>query len=165
MNLSKKKLMEMGLEIGADVPFFIWEGAAIGSGIGEQLRKVKFPDLCYVLISPNFEVSTRWAYQNFVLTNQQFRFNLHKFLKTPEGISSILFNHLEEAVSRKYPQIGIMKNILFSVGAIGALMTGSGPTVFGLFGDEYSATGAYEKIKKKVARRGWSVFKTHSIAD
>jgi len=165
LRLPIKELMGMGLGIGADVPFFFLKGAAIGSGIGERLKKKELPTLWYVLIYPNFEVSTRWAYQNFVLTNQQFHINLHKFLKTPEGISSILFNHLEEAVSRKYPQIGIMKNILFSVGALGALMTGSGPTVFGLFRDDNSATGAYEKIKKKVARRGWSVLKTHSIAD
>ena len=164
-SLSKSKLMEMGLGIGADVPFFIWEGAAIGSGIGEKLKKVTLPDLQYVLIYPNFEVSTRWAYQNFVLTNQRIHFNLHKFLKTPEGISSILFNHLEEVVSRKYPQIEVMKNSLLSRGALGALMTGSGPTVFGLFQDDKSATGAYEKIKKMVARRGWVVFKTYSIAD
>jgi len=164
-SLSKRKLMEMGLKIGADVPFFIWEGAAIGSGIGEKLKKVTLPDLQYVLIYPNFEVSTRWAYQNFVLTNQRIHFNLHEFLKTPEGISSILFNHLEEVVSRKYPQIEVMKNSLLSRGALGALMTGSGPTVFGLFQDDKSATGAYEKIKKMVARRGWVVFKTYSIAD
>ena len=164
-SLSKRKLMEMGLEIGADVPFFIWEGAAIGSGIGEKLKKVTLPDLQYVLIYPNFEISTRWAYQNFVLTNQRIHFNLHKFLKTPEEISSILFNHLEEVVSRKYPQIEVMKNSLLSRGALGALMTGSGPTVFGLFQDDKSATGAYEKIKKMVARRGWVVFKTYSIAD
>jgi len=165
LRLPIKELMGMGLGIGADVPFFFLKGAAIGSGIGERLKKKELPTLWHVLIYPNFEVSTRWAYQNFVLTNQQFHINLHKFLKTPEGISSILFNHLEEAVSRKYPQIGIMKNILFSVGALGALMTGSGPTVFGLFRDDNSATRAYEKIKKKAARRGWSVLKTHSIAD
>ncbi len=163
LNLPQKELIGMGLEIGADVPFFFWKGAAIGSGIGEQLKKKELPILWYVLIYPNFEVSTRWAYQNFVLTNQQFHFNLHKFVKTPEGISRILFNHLEEVVSRKYPQIGIMGKILFSTGALGALMTGSGPTVFGLFKDEKSAAGAYEKIKKMVARRGWSVFKAHSI--
>jgi len=163
LNLPQKELMGMGLEIGADVPFFFLKGAAIGSGIGERLKKEELPTLWYVLIYPNFEVSTRWAYQNFVLTNQQFHFNLHKFLKTPEGISSVLFNHLEEVVSRKYPQIDIMKNILFSVGALSALMTGSGPTVFGLFQDDKSATGAYEKIKKLVARRGWAVFKAHSM--
>ena len=165
MKLLKNKLMDIGGEIGADVPFFFLEGSAIGSGIGEQLKKKKLPTLWYVLIYPNFEVSTRWAYQNFVLTNQQFHINLHKFLNTPGGISHLLFNHLEGVVLRKYPQIRIMKNLLFSAGALGALMTGSGPTVFGLFQDDQSATGAYEKIKKTVARRRWVIFKTHSIGD
>jgi 4-diphosphocytidyl-2-C-methyl-D-erythritol kinase len=163
LDLSKKKLMEKGLEIGADVPFFFLESAAIGSGIGEQLKKVKLPDLWYVLIYPNFEVSTRWAYQNFVLTNQQFHFNLHKFLKTPDGISHILLNHLEAVVSKKYPQIGIMKKTLLSVGALGAMMTGSGPTVFGLFPEAESAARAYEKIRKMVRKKGWGGVKAHSI--
>jgi 4-diphosphocytidyl-2-C-methyl-D-erythritol kinase len=159
LNLSTKKLMEMGLDIGADVPFFFIEGAAIASGIGERLKKIELPSLWYVLIYPNFQVSTRWAYQNFVLTNQRIHLSLHKFQRTPEGISRILFNHLEEVVSRKYPQIAIMKELLFSVGALVALMTGSGPTVFGLFPQEKSAAGAYEKIKEWVRRRGWAVFR------
>jgi 4-diphosphocytidyl-2-C-methyl-D-erythritol kinase len=163
LNLSQKELMGMGLKIGTDVPFFLLKGAAIGSGIGEQLKKKELPILWYVLIYPDFEVSTRWAYQNFVLTNQQFHFNLHKFLKTPEGISDILFNHLEGVVSRKYPQINIMKKILFSVGALGSSMTGSGPTVFGLFPNGKRALEAYERIKKLVRRRGWIVLKAHSI--
>ena len=165
LNLPRKRLMEIGLGIGADVPFFFLEGAAIGSGIGEQLKKKELPALWYVLIYPNFEVPSRWAYQNFVLTNQQFHFNLHKFLKTPEGISHILFNHLEGVVSRRYPQISVMKKIFFSAGALGTLMTGSGPTVFGLFQDDKSAMGAYEKINKTVARKGWVIFKAHSISD
>jgi 4-diphosphocytidyl-2-C-methyl-D-erythritol kinase len=163
LNVSKKRLKEMGLEIGADVPFFFLEGAAIGSGIGERLRKIELPVLWFVLIYPNFEVSTRWAYQNFVLTNQRIHFNLQKFMKTPEGIFRILLNHLEEVVSRKYPQIDIMKRILCSAGALAALMTGSGPTVFGIFLDEQSSTEAYAKIKELVKRRGWIVFKAQSI--
>ncbi len=163
MDLSKRELMGMGLEIGADVPFFFLEGGAIGSGIGEQLKKKELPILWYVLIYPDFEVSTRWAYQNFVLTNQRIHFNLHKFLETPEGISRILLNHLEEVVSKKYPQIDVMKKILFSAGALGSLMTGSGPTVFGIFPEEKSATEAYERVKKLVGRKGWVVFNTHSI--
>jgi 4-diphosphocytidyl-2-C-methyl-D-erythritol kinase len=98
-----------------------------------------------------------------VLTNQHFHINLRKFLITPEGISHILFNHLEEVVSGKYPEIDIMKKILLSAGALGAVMTGSGPTVFGLFQDDKTATGAYKKIKNTVARRGWAVLKAHSI--
>ncbi|HUL36885.1 MAG TPA: 4-(cytidine 5'-diphospho)-2-C-methyl-D-erythritol kinase, partial [Thermodesulfobacteriota bacterium] len=199
LNISKKRLMEMGLEIGADVPFFFLEGAAVGSGIGERLRKVELPVLWFVLIYPNFEVSTRWAYQNFVLTrstgqcptfggeigkhcsgstlskpeplgwraegltNQRIHFNLQKFTKTPEGISRIFLNHLEEVVSEKYPQIESMKKILCSAGALAALMSGSGPTVFGIFSDEQSSTEAYGKIKGLVKRRGWIVFKAKSI--
>ncbi len=163
LGVSKKRLMEMGLEVGADVPFFFLEGAAMGSGIGERLKKIELPALWFVLIYPNFEVSTRWAYQNFVLTNQRIHFNLQKFIKTPEGISHILLNHLEEVVSKKYPQIDIMKKILFSAGAMGTLMTGSGPTVFGIFPEEKGATEAYGRIEALVKRRGWTVFRAHSI--
>jgi 4-diphosphocytidyl-2-C-methyl-D-erythritol kinase len=181
MNLSRKELMELGLEIGADVPFFFLKGAALGSGIGERLKKIELPHLWYVLIYPNFEVSTRWAYENFDkllststlsklqkskgLTNQRFHINLGKFLKTLKGVSQILFNHLEAVVSKEYPQIDVMKKMLFSAGGMGALMTGSGPTVFGLFPGERIATKAYEKIEGLASRRGWAIFKAHSIAE
>ncbi len=163
-NLSRKELMDVGLGIGADVPFFFLKGAAIGSGVGERLKKEVLPSLWYVLIYPNFEVSTRWAYRHFVLTNQRFRINLHKFLKTPEGISRILFNHLEEVVSKRYPEISLMKEYLLSAGALGALMTGSGPTVFGFFTEAKSAEGACAKIKKWVVRKGWAVFEARALA-
>jgi len=170
-NLSRKELMELGLKIGADVPFFFLKGAALGSGIGERLKKIEVPDLWFVLIYPNFEVSTRWAYQNFdnrrkgkALTNQQLHINLDKFLKTPERVSQILFNHLEAVVSKEYPQVDVMKKMLFSAGAMGALMTGSGPTVFGLFPEATIATRAYKEIEKLASKKGWAVFKAHSIA-
>jgi len=200
MGLSEKKLLAMGLEMGADVPFFLSKGAAIGSGIGERLKRIELPDLWYVLIYPNFEVSTRWAYQNFVLTpstaenhgfhkggekhrsrstlnkgqprgwlaerltNQQFHLSLQRFLKNPEGISRILLNHLETVVAKKYPQIALMKKILFSAGALGALMTGSGPTVFGLFERESISRAAHGKIRRMAEEKGWAVFRAHSLA-
>jgi 4-diphosphocytidyl-2-C-methyl-D-erythritol kinase len=163
MNLSQRELMKIGLGIGADVPFFFLKGAAIGSGIGERLKKEELPRLWYVLIYPNFEVSTRWAYQHFVLTNQQFHFNLRRFLRTPEGISHILLNHLEDVVSKRYPQIVLMKELLLSAGALGTLMTGSGPTVFGVFPEAESAAKGYEKIRKSVGREGWLVFKAQGM--
>jgi 4-diphosphocytidyl-2-C-methyl-D-erythritol kinase len=163
MRLSQRELMEMGLGLGADVPFFFLKGAAIGLGVGERLKRQKLPNLWYVLIYPNFEVSTRWAYQHFMLTNQRFHFNLHRFLKTPEGISRILLNHLEEVVSKRYPQINLMKERLLSAGAFGALMTGSGPTVFGVFTEATSAAGAYETIRRWARGKGWRVFKARSI--
>lgn len=163
IDLPKKELMRMGLEIGADVPFFFFEGAAIVSGIGERLKKIELPGLWYVLIYPNFEVSTRWAYQNFILTKRQFHFNLHKLLRTPKEISRLLWNDLEEVVSREYPQIGVMKKMLYSAGALGTLMTGSGPTVFGVFSEEGGASEAYKKVRKMVRGKGWIVLNAHSI--
>ncbi len=163
INLPQKELMAMGLEIGADVPFFFLEGAAIASGIGERLKKIELPGLWFVLIYPNFEVSTRWAYQNFILTKRRFHFNLHGLLRTPKEISNLLWNDLEEVVSRECPQIGVMKKMLYSAGALGALMTGSGPTVFGVFSEEGGASEAYKKVKKMVRGRGWIILNARSI--
>ena len=163
IGLPTKELMKMGLGIGADVPFFFLDGAAVAAGIGERLKKIELPDLWYVLINPNFEVSTRWAYQNFILTKRHFHFNLQGFVKTPEGISRLLWNDLEGVVSRKYPQIEVMKRMLLSAGALSALMTGSGPTVFGVFSEKREVEKAVKKLEHKVRRRGWIILKTHSL--
>jgi len=163
IGLPTKELMEIGLGIGADVPFFFLEGSAIGSGIGERLKKIELPGLWYVLIYPNFEVSTRWAYQNFILTKRQFHFKFHKFLETPEGISHLLMNDLEEVVSKEYPQIEVMKKMLYSAGALGSLMTGSGPTVFGIFSEKGDASKAYQKVRRMVREKGWTVLMAQSL--
>jgi len=164
LGLPKKELMAIGLEIGTDIPFFFFEGAAIASGIGERLKKIELPELWFVLIYPNFEVSTRWAYQNFVLTKRQFHFNCNKLAKIPNEISHLLWNDLEEVVSKEYPQIGLMKEMLCSAGAKGALMTGSGPTVFGVFSGEGGASEAYKKVEKMVRNKGWIVLTAQSIS-
>jgi len=163
MGLSCKEMMAMGLQIGADVPFFFLEGAALATGIGERLKRVVLPQLWYVLIYPNFEVSTRWAYQNVRLTKRKFRLKIQEFLTTPEGISGILLNDLEEVVLRKFPQIDLMKKILISEGALGSLMTGSGPTVFGIFPEREDAIRAYRKIKRRKEAKGWAILRTHSL--
>ncbi len=163
LNLKKKELMELGTKIGADVPFFLVEGSAIGSGIGERLRKIELPALWYVLIYPNFEVSTRWAYQNFILTKTKYHFNLRKLLKTPGGIVRLLLNDLEGVVSARHPEIALMKGMLVSAGAMGAMMTGSGPTVLGIFPGEEKATEAYQLLKRMVRGRGWKVIQAQGI--
>jgi 4-diphosphocytidyl-2-C-methyl-D-erythritol kinase len=162
-NLSQKELMVLGEQIGADVPFFLLEGSAIGSGIGERLRKITLPRLCYLLLNPGFEVSARWAYQNFVLTKTKYHFNLHGLLKSSMRISGLLYNDLEGVVSAKYQEIALMKEMLLSAGATGALMTGSGPTVFGLFSGEKKAKDAYERLERKVRGRGWRIFQAQGI--
>jgi 4-diphosphocytidyl-2-C-methyl-D-erythritol kinase len=164
IGLSVRELTKIGVDIGADVPFFLSEGAAVATGIGERLKKIELPDLWYVLVNPNFEVSTRWAYQNFVLTKRHFHFNLQGFVKTPEEISRLLWNDLERVVSHKYPQIEAMKKMLVSAGALGALMTGSGPTVFGFFSVRREAEKAFRKLELEVRRRGWVMLKAHSLS-
>src|SRR4030043_1316214 len=163
MNLNRKELKEAGAKIGADVPFFLFEGSAIGSGVGERLRKITLPTLWYILIYPNFEVSTRWAYQNFILTKTKYHFNLRKLLKTPEGIVRLLWNDLEGVVSGEYSEIRIMKRMLTSVGAMGAIMTGSGPTVLGIFPGEKKATKACQLLKRMVRGRGWKGIQAYGI--
>jgi 4-diphosphocytidyl-2-C-methyl-D-erythritol kinase len=164
-DLPKRNLMSMGLKIGTDIPFFFSEGNAIASGVGERLKKIDLPVLWYVLIYPNFEVSTHWAYQNFTgLTRRQFRINIHKLLKIPNEIYRLLWNDLEEVVSKKYPQIAVMKKMLNSAGALGTLMTGSGPTVFGVFPEEGGASEAYHKVKRMVRAKGWIVSIARSIS-
>ena len=163
IGIPAKELMKMGLDIGTDVPFFLSQGAAVATGIGERLKKIELPDLWYVLINPKFEVSTRWAYQNFVLTKRHFHFNLQGFVKTPEEISRLLWNDLEGVVSYKYPQIEAMKKMLLSAGALGALMTGSGPTVFGVFSGKREAEKAFKKLEYMVSTKGWIILKTHSL--
>lgn len=161
--LSREEMMAMGVQIGADVPFFFLDGGALATGIGERLEKVDLPPLWYVLIYPNFEVSTRWAYQNFRLTKRIFHLKIQEFLATPEGISKILMNDLEGVVSKKFPQIARMKETLTSAGAIGSLMTGSGPTVFGIFSDKGDALRAYKKIKNRLKDNGWITLKAQSL--
>jgi len=164
MDLGRKELLEEGVKLGADVPFFLMGGSAIGLGIGERLRKITLPPLWFILIYPNFEVSTRWAYKHFVLTKTKYHFNLHKLLKSSKGIASLLKNDLEGVVSKKYTEIDLMKRMLLSQGAVGTLMTGSGPTVFGLFSKEEEAIEAFQPLKREVKGRGWEIFLAHSIS-
>jgi 4-diphosphocytidyl-2-C-methyl-D-erythritol kinase len=158
------ELAELGLKIGADVPFFMMKGAAIGGGVGERLEKVEIPQFWYLLINPNFEVSTRWAYQQFVLTKNRFRSNIRRFLRTPSEISRILRNDLEEVVAVSYPQINVMKEILSSAGAKGAMMSGSGPTVFGVFATEGTLLEAFQRLKGRAKKEGWILLKAQGIS-
>jgi 4-diphosphocytidyl-2-C-methyl-D-erythritol kinase len=163
MGLGQRELMTIGVKIGADVPFFFLEKGAKATGIGERLKEIDLPTLWFVLINPNFEVSARWAYENTRLTKEKFRYKIHKFLTTPEAISKTLMNDLEEVVSGKYPQIQLMKEVLRSEGAMGSLMTGSGPTVFGIYSDAKNAGSACRNIRRSMRGKGWFVIKARSL--
>jgi 4-diphosphocytidyl-2-C-methyl-D-erythritol kinase len=160
--LTQEELMRMGADLGADVPFFIFGNAAWASGIGDRLIKAtSFPPLWFVLINPGFAVSTKMVYQqlNLGLTNESINYSIPRFYTFSDLIGG-LANDLEKVTLRHHPVLGHVKTLLLENGASGALMSGSGPTVFGIFADEESAL-----LAEKNLRHGnrWSVFGAHSL--
>lgn len=151
--LDDAALMALGAKLGSDVPFFILKSAALATGRGERVEKVELPNYYYILVNPGFEVSTAWAYRNFDLTNVK-EDNTLLYSKNPfDGFDNIavrdlLVNDLESITIKRYPEIARLKEKLLEAGAIVSLMSGSGPTVFGIFKDRQDATAAYEAIKR-----------------
>ena len=167
-NISVEKLMQIGAALGSDVPFFIAGKACIASGRGEILDPVELPRFWYILINPGFPVSTQWVYQNLNLTKNQENINITILkvkasccgdrLEDPQILHGILINDLEDVTIRKHPEIKEVKKVLIDFGAVGALMSGSGPTVFGVFRDEDKAGTAFARIKQDQRFKNMAVF-------
>ncbi len=146
---SPAQLMEMGLKLGADVPFFIFQKPAIATGIGEKLDAFKGALPYHVLLLyPGFNVSTAEIYQNLnlALTKDEKKPTSTHLKLTRFEPAHHLANDLERVTVQKYPEIGMLKEKLLSLGAIGALMSGSGPTVFGLFDNTDTAKSAKQTL-------------------
>ena len=166
LNFSKGRLMEIGARIGADIPFFMLERTAMATGIGEKLEPLEIrPSIWLVLVNPGWEVSTRWAYEglNFKLTKRPIHIKLPPFFSDIGQVAHILHNDLESVTISAYPEIDGMKAELLSQGAVGSLMTGSGPTVFGLFPHKNEAESAYRKLNAKYGERRWTVYQAKCI--
>ena len=147
--LSPEKLMRLGLAIGADVPFFMTGKPAVARGIGEKLQKVSILSPCHVLlINPGYTVSTAKVYKNFNLGLTKCEKIIKKipFDIRRKDILELLCNDLETVTGKMFPDIDKMKALLMQHGAEGALMSGSGPTVFGLFPDLDQVKKACRKI-------------------
>ena len=146
---SDGELMSMGLELGADVPFFIFQKPALASGVGEKLEA--YPgSLPYhiLLLNPGVAVHTAEVFGNLNLRLTKCKKIITKPSLKQSGfdVSLHLCNDLETVTISKYPVIESLKKQLISHGALGALMSGSGPTVFGLFSDPHTAGEARRKI-------------------
>ena len=155
LGLSIEELMKRGVKIGADVPYCIMRGTALSEGIGEKLTALPPMPQCQVLLAkPAISVSTKYVYEN-----------LHANSLKPEqhpdidgmieaitagdllGVSAHLGNVLELVTAKKYPVIEEIKEVMRRYGAVGAMMSGSGPTVFGLFDNPKAASDAYEELR------------------
>ncbi len=134
--VSLPDLHKLATKLGADVPFFLYRRPSLATGIGEVLEPLeKWPKFWYVIITPPLHVSTSWAYENLKLklTRAEYDYIVNLLKNGPLIISRILENDLEEVTSARFPIINTIKKLLVDAGADGALMTGSGPSVFGVF--------------------------------
>lgn len=155
LGLTTEDLMERGVRLGADVPYCILRGTALSEGIGEILTPLPPVPQCQVLIAkPGINVSTKFVYEN-----------LHANCLKPEQhpdidamiaairdsdirrIADAMGNVLETVTIRKHPVIQTIKDLMLEYGAIGSMMSGSGPTVFGLFTNPMAARNAYEELR------------------
>lgn len=141
--LTDPQLITIGLKLGADVPFFIFKKPAVAEGVGENLRPLEhIPKLWLVLVNPAIHVSTSWVYRNLNLTSEKVAAKLPFLYKSAADVCSILANDLESVTISKYPVIARIKEKLMAAGACGALMSGSGSTVFAVFDSEIAAKSA-----------------------
>lgn len=154
LGLSKKDLMERGVKIGADVPYCIMRGTALAEGIGEELTQLSPMVKCPVLIAkPQISVSTKFVYENLKLNDKMVHPDIDKLVadiqkKDLKAIASDMGNVLETVTIPEYPIIAEIKEHMMEHGALNSMMSGSGPTVFGLFEDEATAQKAYEAMKE-----------------
>ena len=146
------KLKEMGVKIGADVPYCIEGGTQLSEGIGEKLTRLKDAPQCFVVVAkPHIGVSTKYVYENLHVETIKTHPNIDAMLKGIDAgdlieISSHMENILENVTEKKYPVIAMLKSKLKSMGALNSLMSGSGPTVFALFDEKDKADKACEAV-------------------
>ncbi len=151
--LEEASLMALAAECGSDVPFFLLGGAGMARGRGERVEKTELPEYHYVLINPGFAVPTARVYHNFDLTERAKSNILNSFqvsIEAKEDVIPYMENDLEEVVLESYPEVGYLKEVLEEAGAEAALMSGSGPTVFGLFFDTEKTEAAYREVIQTV---------------
>ncbi|MCW8859412.1 MAG: 4-(cytidine 5'-diphospho)-2-C-methyl-D-erythritol kinase [Deltaproteobacteria bacterium] len=146
LDLTNTQLQLLGGQLGADVPFFVFQQPAWATGIGTQLELLPgLPQVVYLLINPKISVSTAEVYRSLELTKGGELANLPRFsVVTRADLCAALHNDLESVALRRYPQIAEIKQRLLAEGALGALMSGSGATVFGVFADFAAASAVGE---------------------
>ena len=164
LGLSVKELMKRGVKVGADVPYCLLRGTALAEGIGEKLRPLPACPDCYVLIGKQgISVSTKFVYENLQANELKEHPPIDRMLEALQWhnlykIADYMGNVLETVTIPKYPVIEEIKNHMKEHGALNAMMSGSGPTVFGLFDDKETAERACEELR--ASRLAKTVFLT-----
>lgn len=155
LDYSLEKLQKLGVTLGADIPYCLMGGCALSEGIGEILTKLPSPPQCILVIAkPDINVSTKFVYENLHAESLIFHPDIDGMteavrLGSLKGITDRLGNVLETVTIREYPVIDKIKTLMKNAGAENALMSGSGPTVFGIFTEKKDAESAAEQIKSE----------------
>jgi 4-diphosphocytidyl-2-C-methyl-D-erythritol kinase len=167
LGLTNTQLRELGKQNGADVPFCLAGGTMLSEGIGEILAPLPgFNNVSMVLVKPKISVSTAWVYNSLELQKITLRPDTDLLIEAIKNkniklVSENMVNVLETVTIEKYSVINEIKNKLLKLGAEGSLMSGSGPTVFGVFKDFITANNAYEAIKSDK----WESFLTSTLCE
>lgn len=155
VNASDEELMDIGVKLGADVPYCIKGGTALCEGIGEKVTKLKpFKGNILVLVKPPFSVSTKEVYKAFEIDKAKIHPSTTLLIKAMEEkdlkfIATNMKNLLENVTIRDNRSILTIKDKMIEFGALGSMMSGSGPSVFGFFDDMLKAQRCYDEMKKK----------------
>lgn len=155
LNVPMRELMKLGVEIGADVPYCLMRGTALAEGIGEKLTRLPDMPFCHILIAkPPVNVSTKLVYEKLDNTDVKLHPDIDGIieaikLKDVALVASRMGNVLESVTVPLYPVIDSIKKDMIEHGAINAMMSGSGPTVFGIFPDEQSMIACQQFLRQK----------------
>ena len=147
------ELARIGLKLGADVPFCVYRGTMLAEGIGEELSALPSMPKCFILLAkPSFSVSTKTVYERFDKLGDTKPIDIDGVIealgeRNLDKLTRSVGNALEYVTATEYPVITDIKTIMLKAGAIGALMSGSGPTVFGIFRERSAAAGAERAIR------------------
>ena len=155
LGVSKERLCELGVKVGADVPYCIVGGTALSEGIGEVLTMLpNVPDCVVLIAKPDFDVSTKYVFENLHANSLTYHPDIDAMADAIRagdltGVVKVMDNVLETVTEAKYTEITDIKNIMKSHGAMRAMMSGSGPTVFGLYENDEDAKSAAEEIRNR----------------
>lgn len=153
LGCSMEELKELGVQIGADVPYCVMGGTALAEGIGEKLTELPPAPDCFLLVAkPDISVSTKYVYEHLDAKESYEHPDIDGMVRAMEngslaGVAACMGNVLESVTVPAYPVIDTIKKRMRELGAAGSMMSGSGPTVFGIFTEKEKAENAYEEMK------------------
>lgn len=163
LNITQEKLMEYGVSLGADIPYCIMRGTALSEGIGEILTPLPpVPGCWFLIVKPGFSMSTKFVYEHLTLDEHTVHPDIDGMVdalgrRDLDGVAGRLGNVLEQVTKQHYPAIDELKTIMNKNGALNSLMSGSGPTVFGIFTSREKAENAARACRRHPAVRQTAV--------